>query len=128
MKKIIISVTTAVSLCLLAILLNFITPASAGPFGILLVFVFIYMSSFGLMTFFLFGMSHVFSYIFAIVMARKPFLPLTFRKACLYSSVVATTPVMLIALRSVGLVDFYEYLLVISFVAIGCLYISKRIA
>lgn len=127
MLKIILPTVTAVSLCLLAILLNFMTPATAGPFGILLVFVFVYLSSFGLVAFFLFGMSRVLSHILAIVMARKPFSPMSLKKSCIYSSVVSTAPVMLIALRSVGVVGLYEYLLVVAFIVIGCLYISKRI-
>jgi len=128
MFRIIIPVVTAISLCLLVVLLNFMTPTTAGPWGVLLVFVFIYLSSLGLVTFFLFGMSRVFSHIFAIVAARKPFSPLSLRRSCIYSSVIATAPVMLIALRSVGIVGLYEYLLVVTFVIIGCLYISKRIA
>jgi len=103
------------------------TPATAGPFGILLVFVFVYLSSFGLMVFFLFGISRVLSHILAIVMARKPFSPMSLKKSCIYSSVISTAPVMLIALRSVGVVGLYEYLLVVAFIVIGCLYISKRI-
>jgi hypothetical protein len=127
MLKIILPIMTAISLCFLAIFLNITTPVAVGPFGILLVFIIIYLSSFGLVAFFLFGMSRVLSHIFAIVIAKKPFLPLNFRKSCLYSSVVAAAPVMLIALRSVGAVGLYEYLLVVAFVIIGCLYMSKRI-
>lgn len=127
MLRIIIPIVTAISLCLLTILLNFMTPATAGPFGILLVFVFVYLSSFGLMVFFLFGISRVLSHILAIVMARKPFSPMSLKKSCIYSSVISTAPVMLIALRSVGVVGLYEYLLVVAFIVIGCLYISKRI-
>ena len=127
MLKIIIPIATAISLCFLAIFLNIVTPAAVGPFGILLVFIFIYMSSFGLVAFFLFGMSRVLSHIFAIIITKKPFFPLDLRKSCLYSSIISAAPVMLIALRSVGAVGLYEYLLVVAFVIIGCLYISKRI-
>ena len=127
MLKIILPIIAAISLCFLAIFLNITTPVAVGPFGILLVFVFIYLSSFSLVTFFIFGMSRVLSHIFAIVITKKPFLPLNLKKSCLYSSIISTAPVMLVALRSVGVVGLYEYLLVVTFVTIGCVYISKRI-
>ena len=127
MLKIIISITTAVSLCLLFILLNITKPATTGPFGILAIFSFAYLSSFGLVTFFLYGTSYIVARVSEIFIFRKPLRALTLRRSCFFSSVIATTPIMIIALKSVGVAGFYEYLLVIIFVIIGCLYISKRI-
>jgi len=127
MLKIIISITTAVSLCLLFILLNITKPATTGPFGILAIFGFAYLSSFGLMTFFLYGISYLIAHISEVFMPRKPTRALTLKRSCFFSSILAAAPIMLIALKSVGVVGFYEYLLVILFVIIGCLYISKRI-
>lgn len=127
MLKIIISITTSVSLCLLFILLNVTKPATTGPFGILAIFSFAYLSSFGLMTFFLYGISYVVAHVSEVFVFRKPVRALTLKRSCFFSSVIAAAPIMLIALRSVGVVGFYEYILVILFVVIGCLYISKRI-
>lgn len=127
MLKVIISIITAVSLCLLLILLNVTTPATAGPFGILAIFVFAYLSSFGLMTFFLYGMSRVITHISSVFILRRPFESLTLRRSYFFSSVIAAAPIMLIGLKSVGAVGIYEYLLVTFFVVVGCLYVSKRI-
>jgi hypothetical protein len=126
MLKIIVSVITFVSLCLLLLLLNITTPATAGPFGILAIFILAYMSSFGLVAFFLYFISRIFSYLSKIFMTVKPFKTLTFKRTCLFSSVIAAAPIMLVGLRSVGEMGFYEYLLVLFFTVIGCLYISKR--
>ncbi len=126
MLRIIISITTFVSLCLLLTLLNLTTPATAGPFGILTIFFFAYLSSFGLVTFFLYLMSRVISHLSSVFMTRRPLGSLTLRRSCLFSSIIAAAPIMLIGLRSVGEVSLYDYLLVITFTTIGCLYISKR--
>jgi len=127
MLKIIISIITAVSLCLLFALLNITKPATTGPFGILAIFSFAYLSSFGLVTFFLYGTSYVIARVSGVFIFRKPVRALTLKRSCFFSSIIAATPIMLIALKSVGVVGFYEYFLVIIFVVIGCLYISKRI-
>jgi hypothetical protein len=126
MLKIIISIVTFVSLCLLLLLLNITTPATAGPFGILVIFILAYMSSFGLMAFFLYFMGRILSHLSRVFMTRKPLNTLTFKHSCLFSSVIAAAPIMLIGLRSVGEMGFYEYLLIFIFTVIGCLYISKR--
>ena len=127
MLKIIISILTFLSLCLLLVILNISSPASAGPFGILAIFVFAYMSSFCLMTFFIYFISKIISYLSRIFMTRKPVVSLEFKKSCYFSSIVAAAPVMLVGLRSVGETSAYGYLLVVLYTVIGCLYISKRI-
>lgn len=127
MFKIIISILTFVSLCLLLLLLNTTTPATAGPFGILVIFAFAYIFSFGLVAFFLYGMMRLLSHLSIVFVARRPIEVMRFNDICLFSSIIAAAPIMLIGLRSVGDVGVYEYLLVLLFVIIGCLYISKRI-
>lgn len=127
MLKLFISILTLVSLCLLIILLNIFTPATAGPFGILVIFVLVYLSSFGLMTFFLFGISRVIAQVSTVFIIKKPLPSLTMRRSYFFSSILSVAPVMLIGLKSVGAAGIYGYLLIVIFVAIGCLYISKRI-
>src|SRR5680860_120108 len=120
-KKIILLITT-VSLCLLIVLLNVTTPATAGPFGILIIFIFAYFSSIGLMTNFLYWISRLITHLSTGIVTRKPFEPLTLRRSYYYSTVIAAAPIMLIGLQSVGTVGFYEFLLVFIFIIIGCLY------
>jgi len=112
---------------LLIVLLNVTTPATAGPFGILIIFVFAYFSLIGLMTNFLYWISRLIAHLSTGIVTRKPFEPLTLKRSYYYSTVVAAAPIMLIGLQSVGAVGFYEFLLVFIFIIIGCLYISKRI-
>ncbi len=117
---------TIVSLCLLVILLMTTTPATAGPLGLLVIFISAYLTSLGVMSFFLYGASRLFATFFSGVTTRRPLRPLTLRKSYYYATIVAAAPVMLVGLQSVGAVGVYEVGLVIVFVAIGCVYISRR--
>jgi hypothetical protein len=127
MLKIIISIITILSFCILVILLNTTTPVIAGPFGILAIFIFAYLTLIGFTTFFLYGMSRIIAHLSTVFISRKPFEALNFKRSYYYSTIVAAAPIMLIGLQSVGDVGFYEYLLMIIFIVLGCLYVSKRI-
>lgn len=123
----IIAIITIVSLCLLALMLALTTPATAGPFGLLLIFVSAYLSCLGLVSFFLYGVSRIISYVSAGFTVKRPLPALSFKKAYYYSTVVAAAPVMLVGLQSVGSVGIYEAILVLLFVVIGCVYVAKRL-
>ena len=127
MLKIIISIITILSFCILVILLNTTTPVIAGPFGILAIFIFAYLTLIGFTTFFLYGMSRIIAHLSTVFISRKPFEALNFKRSYYYSTIVAAAPIMLIGLQSVGDVGFYEYLLMIIFIVLGCLYVSRRI-
>jgi hypothetical protein len=122
----IILLSTAVSLCLLIFLLNVTTPATAGPFGILAIFIFAYMSSLGVVTYFLYAMSRVIAHLSAAFMVRRPLDALTLKRSYYYSTIVAAAPILLVGMQSVGAGGVNEFLLVLAFVFIGCLYVSKR--
>ncbi len=123
----IIALLTIASICLLGIMLTTTTPANAGPLGLLVIFISAYLTSLGLISFFLYGVSRVFVYISAGFNTRRPAKRMSFRRAYYFSTILAAAPVMLISLQSVGSVTWYEALLVIIFALLGCLYISKRI-
>ncbi len=125
LKKVVFSITVA-SLCLLIILLNAVTPTSIGPFGVLAVFAFAYLSLLGVMTFFVFYISRIVTHLSAAFTVKKPIQALSFKKSYYYSTIIAAAPIMLIGLQSVGSIGFYELLLVAIFVIIGCVYITKR--
>ena len=127
MLKIIILIITVSSLCLLGILLITTTPATAGPFGLLAVFILAYLSLIGVVALLLTGFSRIIAYLATVMISRKPFEVLTLKRAYYYSTIIAAAPIMLIGLQSVGSVGLYEYLLMVIFIVIGCLYISKRI-
>lgn len=127
MIKLLITIVTFFSICLLAVLLNVTTPLTAGPFGILIIFIFAYVSLVGIFAYLLRATSLVVARISATLAPRKPIEKLTFRRSYYYSTVVALGPIMLIGLSSVGSIGIYEILLIIIFIIIGCLYVSKRI-
>jgi hypothetical protein len=58
---------------------------------------------------------------------RRPMKTLSFRRSYYYSTILAAAPVMLIGLQSVGSVGVYEVILILVFVVIGCVYVTKRI-
>jgi hypothetical protein len=126
LEKIVI-ITTLVSLCLLALILNLTAPTTVGPFGILAVFIFAYLSSLGVMTYFLYVVSRLVTHLSSAFTVKRPLAALTFKRSYYYSTVIAATPIMLVALQSVGAIGVYEVLLVGVFLVIGCLYITKRI-
>lgn len=126
MFKIIIPTIEIVSLCLLITLLNTTTPATAGPFGILLIFIFIYIILLGSITYFIYLISYVIAHLSIVFISKKPIHALTIKQSYYYSTIIAAAPIMFIGLQSVGFVGVYELTLITSFVAIGCLYVSKR--
>lgn len=119
--------TFAISLMLVIIILNVTTPIEAGPFGVLALFVFLYLMSLSLVTFFLFSGSYLYARALRSLKVRRPRQSLSFRQSYNYSTILALVPVIFIALSSVGGVGVYEVALVIIFVIFGCIYISKRI-
>jgi hypothetical protein len=126
MKKLIF-IFTVIGICLVVVLLNVTTPVSAGPFGILIIFISGYVSLLGIISYFLYVGSRVAARLSTALITKKPFEPLSFKRSYYFSTVVASAPIMLIGLQSVGTVGVYELLLIVIFVIIGCLYVSKRI-
>lgn len=127
MFKMIISVASMVGLCLLLVLLNVTTPATAGPFVVLLIFGLLYIATLGLLSYIIFFSSRLISHLSGIIMTRRPLTALTFKNSYYFSTLLAAAPVMIIGLQSVGSVGLYEYTLIAFFEIIGCIYIYKRV-
>ena len=123
----VIALITAASVILLGIMLSATTPATAGPFGLLVIFVSAYLACLGLISFFLYGVSRILVYVSSGFTLRKPLRVLPIRRAYYFSTVLAAAPVLLISLQSVNAVGVYEVILVLFFVTIGCVYVSRRI-
>ncbi len=123
----IIATLSLASLCVLSAMLTFTTPASAGPFGLLVIFICAYLTFIGLISFFLFGMSKLIVSLTSGMAVRKPMTAMTFRRAYYFSTVLAAAPVMIIGLQSVRAINIYELLLVVAFEVVACLYVSRRI-
>ena len=122
----IIATISLASLCLLSFMLTFTSPADAGPFGLLVIFISAYLTFVGLISFFLFGMNRLISMVTSGMTLRKPYPKVAFKRAYYFSTVLAAAPVMLIGLQSVQTIGVYEFLLVLIFEVVACLYISRR--
>lgn len=122
----IIATLSLASLCVLSLMLTFTSPASAGPFGLLVIFITAYLTFLGVISFFLFGMNRLIGMLSTGMTLKKPFLPMGFKKAYYYSTVLAAAPVMLIGLQSVQSIGIYEVILVVIFEVVACLYVSRR--
>ncbi len=122
----ILTISLAVSLVLLVVLLQTTTPATIGPLGILFIFVLMYLSVLSALTFLIFVTSKFVVRLASNIMIRRSVEPLSLLKSYYFSSALALVPVMLIGMQSVGEVSFYELLLIVTFVVISCVYIAKR--
>ena len=123
----IIGISSIIALCVVMILLNVTTPATIGPLGIFILFVLMYMSVAGLLTYFLFVMSAIISRLSTTVKNNKLTLKaFTIQKSYYFASVIALAPILLLGMQSVSKVSIYEFLLVAIFTSIACLYVSKR--
>ena len=122
----IIATLSLASLCLLSFMLTFTSPADAGPFGLLVIFITAYLSFVGAISFFLFGMNRLVVMISTGITAMKPLTVMEFKRAYYFSTVLAAAPVMLIGLQSVQSVSVYEVLLVAIFEVVACLYVNRR--
>lgn len=100
-------------------------PASVHPLVVLLVFVMLYVLVLTVLTFFIFGMSHVFMKLFHTRHMTQG-SGMSFYRAYLYASVLAFAPVALLAMRSVGQQGIGDTLLVMLFEVLACFYVWRR--
>ncbi len=126
MLKRVISFGTVISVALLTAMLYMTTPVEAGPLGILFVFILMYMSALGMLTFLLFGVSRLVAKLSRSFTVRRPLQRLSFQRSYYFASVLALVPVMFIGMQSVGRVGVYEIILITLFATISCVYIAKR--
>ncbi len=121
-----VAFSSLVAIICVAILLQVTNPASIGPLGIFVLFILVYLSVLGVLTYLIFWASLALSKVFLFLRARRPIQPLSFRRAYYFSSVTSLAPVMIIGMQSVGEVGMYETLLIAFFTVISCVYIAKR--
>lgn len=121
-----VAVTSVVAFVLLMLLLQTTQPASIGPLGILVVFILMYMSALGVLTFFVYGVNRLIVRMTTSLTVTRPLEQMSLGRAYYYASVIALAPVMVIGMQSVGEVGFYDLLLVVIFELIACVYIAKR--
>ena len=111
---------------ILAVILNTTTPATAGAFGILAVFVFTYLVIVSITTFVLYGLSRLYAFLSNMFVVRRPVEVLALQKSYYYATIIALAPVIIIGMLSVGEVGVYESALISLLVLLGCIYVTKR--
>lgn len=124
----IIGIVCIVAALLLIFLINSTAPSTVGPLGVLTVFLCIYILTVSLLTLILWQGGYLLKKLTKPFTVRRPFRPLELRQSYYFASVIGLAPVMLIGMQSVGKVGFYEFLLVVLFAIIGCVYVAKRSA
>ncbi len=124
----ILIITGLVSAGLLLILITTSTPATAGAFGILAIFLLGYTVTLSLLTFFIWATAKLVNKIgHEIHVLRKSYV-VSLKKSYYYSSIIALGPVLIISLQSVGGIGIYELSLVGIFILLGCIYVARRTA
>ena len=122
----ILLILSLASFVLLIFVLNNTAPSTAGPFGVLTVFVCIYIIMFSLISFVLYYGQRLIKKLSKFFYLKKPIKSLSWQKSYYYSTVIALAPVILLGMSTVGKVQFYAVILVGIFIALGCFYIAKR--
>lgn len=122
----VIGIITIAAVVLLFFVVNATSPSGAGPLGILVVFLLLYISLTGFLTVVTVLLNRLVVKISSTITTRRPLEKLSWKRAYYIASVVALGPVMLIGMGSVGRAGVTEFLLVMIFVCIGLFYVEKR--
>ena len=122
-----ITIATVSSVVVLASLLIFTSPAQAGPFGLLLLFISSYLTFTTLIAGILYGFRKLMIATLSGMPRSVPMQPLPFRRAYHFAVPLAAAPVMLIGLQSVSPIGLREFILVALFEIVACIYVSKRV-
>lgn len=115
MLKSIIPVISLISLAMLIVLLNFTTPTSLGPVGVLLFFVLVYVIMLGVAT--------LAVVIFRKILGKKGEMG---RKDYGCAAVIAFAPILLLVNQSLGILNLFTIAIVAATVFLGCFWILKR--
>jgi hypothetical protein len=122
----IVALISSTATLLLIMLLYTTTPTTIGPLGILMVFILMYLSALGVLTFLTYRGRQIFSKLISSSKMKRSFREWSIGRSYYYSSILALAPVMFIGMQSVGEVGLYDILLIILFLVIACVYITKR--
>lgn len=119
-------VTTLISLGLLWLILSGTDPTVVNPIIILIVFVLVYIALVGIVTYILFLSVNLAAKLLAVFFDTAN-RRLSLGKAYIFSTVIALGPVILLAIRTVANIGFFDLTLVVLFELIAVFYIYRRI-
>ncbi|MBQ6510917.1 hypothetical protein IJI94_03055 [Candidatus Saccharibacteria bacterium] len=104
-----------IALVILLIMLNFTTPTTVGPFGVLVFFTTVYLLFFCVFL----GLWRI----FRRILGKKGNLK---RKDYISVGVTAFAPIMLLLMQSMGSINVFTVIGVVLFVFLGCFLVIKR--
>ncbi len=113
MPKRLIPVLSLLAAVVLLLILNFTTPADAGPFGVLVFFLMCYVV--------VLGIALVFVKIFMKLGGKK-----MGRKGYLYGAIIAFGPIMMLLAQSLRTLSPFTIGLICVFIFLACFLVSKR--
>lgn len=121
-----LAISGSAACVVLLIVLQVTTPSTIGSLGLLFVFILMYVIALSALTFLLYSGNRVIRKVTASLVTRRPVALLNLQRSYYYASIIALGPVMLIGMQSVGVVSFYDVLLIAAFIGLACFYVAKR--
>lgn len=118
----VLAIAALIAFALLSAITQSTTPSTIHPFGILLVFILLYVLALGVLTFLLYGIIHLLQ---QFVRSRAQKHAFTFKRAYVYGLVLALAPIMMVGMASIGRLGAYEILLICTFEAVICFYVNR---
>lgn len=123
----VLAIAALIAFALLSAITQSTTPSTIHPFGILLVFILLYVLALGVLTFLLYGLVHLVQQFIRPRVQKHSFKKhsFTFKRAYVYGLVLALTPIMMVGMASIGRLGIYEVLLICTFEAVICFYVNR---
>lgn len=121
----ILTVSAAVGLIGVVAIMTITNPSEAGPAGILLLFVCMYIVVLSATTWMIFYGSRLIKTFTSRGKGAKP-VPMSLRRSYYYGTVLALGPVLFIGMQSINGIGVYEFGLIVVLVALGCVYVARK--
>lgn len=118
----VLAIAALIAFALLSAITQSTTPSTIHPFGILLVFILLYVLALGVLTFLLYGGIHLIQKVLPSRAHKRSF---SFKRAYVYGLVLALAPIMMVGMASIGRLGVYEVLLICAFEAVICFYVNR---
>ena len=119
-KQYIVYISPIVALFGLLFVLNSTSPLTVGPAGILLVFTLIYVLIVSVLYALTIASTYALSRFWSVRPAQQ-------RKLYYITSIIAFGPVFLLALHSIGQLEFKDFVLVVLLIVVTFFYVVRRI-
>lgn len=120
LKQLTIFVLPVIAVVALIVVANTTNPIESGPLIILCVFVLLYI-------FVLSFLVALYNFVSAVTNVLRPRAFICTRRGYYILSIVAMTPVLLVALNTLGKLDIVEAVLVFLLSGLGSFYVARRI-